>query len=180
MPDEAWSVICDSLETHPTLEVLDLRTTYNDATMDPVMLKTRIHAILDMMKVNMSIHTIHLDSRYSENELFRESVIPYLVTNRLRPRIRAIQKTRPIAYRTKVLGRALLAAHTDPNRFWMLLSGNADVAFPSRTTTIVAAANLPTPATAAATSTVNVTAVAASVMPASTTSATGSLPAYIC
>jgi hypothetical protein len=29
-------------------------------------------------------------------------------------------------YRVKVLGRALLAVRTDPNRFWMLLSGNAD------------------------------------------------------
>jgi hypothetical protein len=45
-----------------------------------------------------------------------------------------------------VLGRALLAVRTDPNRFWVFLSGNAEVAFPSTT----AAASLPTPATAVA------------------------------
>ncbi len=61
-------------------------------------------------------------------------------------RVIAIQKTRPIAYRAKVLGRALLSLRTDPNRFWMLLIGNAEIAFPSMT------ANLPPPATAVATS----------------------------
>jgi hypothetical protein len=49
-----------------------------------------------------------------------------------------------------VLGRALLAVRTDPNRFWMLLLGNAEVAFPSTTATTTAAASLPTPANAAA------------------------------
>jgi hypothetical protein len=49
-----------------------------------------------------------------------------------------------------VLGRALLAVRTDPNRFWMLLLGNAEVAFPSTT----AAESLPTPANATATESV--------------------------
>jgi hypothetical protein len=105
---------------------------------------------LDMMKMNVSIHTIHLQFLYSQHELFRGSVVPYLETNRLRPRVRAIQKTRPIIYRTKVLGRALLATRTNPNRFWMLLTGNAEVALPSRCATIAVTANLPTSATAAA------------------------------
>jgi hypothetical protein len=116
------------------------------------------------MKLNLSIHTIHLSNQYSDHELFRGSVIPYLETNRLRPRLLAIQKTLPIAYRAKVLGRALLATRTDANRFWMLLLGNAEVAFPSRTVTIAAAANHPTPATATATATSTLT-----------TTATGSL-----
>jgi hypothetical protein len=85
--------------------------------------------------VTMSIHTIHLDECYSEDELFRQSVIPCLETNRLRLRVLAIQKSRPDSYRAKVLGRALLAARTDVNSFWMLLSGNAEVALPSTTAT---------------------------------------------
>ncbi len=85
---------------------------------------------------------------FSENEVYRESVIPYLATNRFRPRIRAIQQTRPITYRAGVLGRALIAARSDANSVWMLLSGNAEVAFPSRATTIAVAASLPMSATA--------------------------------
>jgi hypothetical protein len=153
--DETWGAICDSLGTHPTLEVLSLqeKDIHTDPPVPSAVLKSRIQALVDMLKVNMSIHTIHSDYRYSEHELFRGSVIPYLETNRLRSRVRAIiQKTRPIAYRAKVLGRALLSVRTDANSFWMLLSGNADVAFPSRTTTI------------AATSTADVATIAASVI----------------
>jgi hypothetical protein len=104
---------------------------------------------------------MQLNDYYYNHKLFRASVIPYLETNRLRPRLLAIQKTLPHTYRAKVLGRALLAARTDANKFWMLLSGNAEVAFPSTTTTIAAAANLPTPTTAAATYTANVAPVVA-------------------
>jgi hypothetical protein len=53
-------------------------------------------------------------------------------------------------YRAKVLGHALLAVRTDPNRFWMLLSGNPEIDLPSTATTTAAAVRLPTPAAAAA------------------------------
>jgi hypothetical protein len=115
--------------------------------MAPAVLKARIQGLVDMLKLNLSIHTIPLADSYREHERFRRSVIPYLERIRLRPRVRAIKKTPPFPYRAKVLGRALVAARTDASSFWMLLSGNAEVAFPSTT------ANLPAPATAAATAT---------------------------
>jgi hypothetical protein len=155
--DETWGVICDSLNNHPTLEVLNLRAAGGMAALAPAVLKSRIQALVDMLKINMSIRTIHLNDCYSQHEFY--SIVPYLETNRLRPRVHAIQKTRPIPYRVKVLGRALFAVRTDPNHFWMLLSGNAEVAFPSTAATTTSAANLPTTATAAATS--NATPVAA-------------------
>jgi hypothetical protein len=161
--NEAWGAICDSLETHPTLEVLTL---YSKSV--PAVILSHLQALLDLVKINLSIHTIHLNYLYSEHELFRGSVVPYLKTNRFRPRLLAIQKTRPITYRAKVLGRALLSARTDANSFWMLLSGNAEVAFPSRSTA-APATNLPTLATAAAVSTTDAAAFAGPVTPAATT-----------
>jgi hypothetical protein len=112
-----------------------------------------------------------LDSRYNQHEIYCEAVIPFLEANRFRPSFRAIQKTRPITHRVKVLGRALLSARTESDSFWMLLSGNAEAAF----TSTVAAADLPTPATAAAASifTENVAVTASVVSPLMTT---GSLP----
>jgi hypothetical protein len=145
--DVTWGAICDSLKAHPTLEVLNLRGVFT-VTGAPL-LKSQIKKLVDMMKVNMTIHTIHTNPRYIY-ESFRRSVIPYLETNRFRPHLLAIQRTRPQTYRAKVLGRALLAVRTDPNRFWMLLLGNAEVAFPSTT----AAESLPTPANATATESV--------------------------
>jgi hypothetical protein len=182
LKDETWGAICDSLKAHPTLEVLDLSCgVFADSTISPAALNSRVEALVDMMKVNMSIHSIHLHGHYSQHELFQGSVIPYLDANRFRPRVRAIQRIRPIAYRAKVLGQALIAARTDANRFWMILSGNAEVAFPSRTTP---AADVPTPASAAAasaaaaaaSSTANDADVAASAISALTTNAAGSLP----
>jgi hypothetical protein len=160
MSDESWNAVCDSLNTHPTLKVLNLYTD-EGGLLAPAVLKSRIQALVDMLKVNMSMHIIDLGARYSKHELFRGSVIPYLDTNRFRSRVRAIQKTRPIPYRAKVLGRALLAARTDSNRFWMLFSGNVEVASPPTTATTPAAANLPTAVTDAVTS--NTAAVATSV-----------------
>jgi hypothetical protein len=178
--DETWGAIIDSLKAHPTLEILDLRGAFMVDTATPTLPKSQAHKLVDMMKVNMSIHTIHLHDSLSPHDFFRGAVIPYLETNRFRPRPLGIQKTRPIAYRAKLLGRALLAVRTDPNRFWMLVSGNAEIAFPSKTTTIVAAANLPTPATAAATTTATgsfPTAVAAATAATSAaTPSTGFLP----
>jgi hypothetical protein len=84
------------------------------------------------------------EKKFSNHELYRGSAIPFLETNKFRLRVRAIQKTLPFGYRAKVLGRALLAVQDDPNRFWMLLSGNTEVAFPPRATTIAAAASLHT------------------------------------
>jgi hypothetical protein len=147
--DETWDAVCDSLKTHPTLKLLCFRPkhTVRGALLAPAVLTYRLQALVNMLKVNTSIQRIDLGPHlYSEHELFRGSVIPYLETNRLRPRLLAIQKTRPIIYRAKVLGQALLTARTDPNRFWMLLSGNAEVAFPSTTATTTRVANLPTPA----------------------------------
>jgi hypothetical protein len=150
--DETWGVVCDSLKTHPTLEVLDLSSTLATGMMAPAVITSRIQSLLDMIKVNMSIHTINSDPHYSQHVLFREPVIPFLKTNRFRPRLLIIQKIRSIAYRAKVLGRALLSARTDANSFWMLLSGNPEVAFPSATaTTTPAFTSLPTSAAAAAT-----------------------------
>jgi hypothetical protein len=151
MSDETWDVVCDTLKTHPTLQVLHLRSIQTFAE-SPAVIKSRIQAVVKMLKVNMSIHTVCLRDHYREHELFQGSVIPYLETNMLRPRVRAIQKTRPIAYGAKVLGRALLVVRNDPNRFWMLLSGNPEVVFRLTAATT-------TTATAAATS--NVAAVAA-------------------
>jgi hypothetical protein len=93
MNDETWDAVCDSLKTHPTLEVLDLCPGRINPSTVPSVTRSQVQALLDMMKMNMSIHTIHLHLRYSDHA--RESVIPYLETNRLRSRVRAIQKNTP-------------------------------------------------------------------------------------
>jgi hypothetical protein len=76
--DETGGAIRGSLETHPTLQVLHLWSTprLRGAPLAPAVLKFQIQALVDMLKVSMSIHTIRLLERYySNHELFRESVM---------------------------------------------------------------------------------------------------------
>jgi hypothetical protein len=155
MSDETWDAVCDSLKTHPTLQILNLPTIFRIIgviPLAPTVLQFRIQALVNLLKVNISLHTIRTSKLYSEHELFQKSVIPYLETNRLRPRVRAIQQTRPLSYRAKVLGQALVATRvrTDANSLWMLLSGNPEVALSSTTAaTTPAVTNRLAPATAA-------------------------------
>jgi hypothetical protein len=171
LSDETWGVVCDSLKTHPTLKILDLSATLMNSTAEHPVINSRIQALLDMLKVNTSIRFVCLDQCLNSTNFYRESIAPHLETNRFRPHLLAIQKARPIPYRAKVLGRALLAVRTNPNRFWMLLSGNAEVVFPPTTANTAATASLPAPATAAAT--VNI-APAAAIPVATGTSTTNS------
>jgi hypothetical protein len=158
--DETWNAICDSLKTHPTLEVLDLRVFFTNTRPAPAVITSRMQALANMMKVNTSIHTIRLEPQYYEHELYRGSIFPYLATNQFPLRVRAIQKTLPSAYRAKVLSRALLATRTDANSFWMLLSGNAEVVAFASTATAKNLCTHATVGTAANASAVAVTAAA--------------------
>jgi hypothetical protein len=84
---ETWGAICESLATHPTLEVLNLTAAFTNAAMASV-LESRIQALLKMVKMSTSIHTIHLNERQNgAPELFQSSALPYLETNWLRPRL---------------------------------------------------------------------------------------------
>jgi hypothetical protein len=70
--DETWHAICDSLKTHPTLEVLHLSPVSNNTSTVSAVTLSRTQALLNMMKMNMSIHTIHLHDHYLDHELFQE------------------------------------------------------------------------------------------------------------
>jgi hypothetical protein len=71
----------------------------------------------DMLKVNMSMHTIRLHHCYSKHELFQRSVIPYLERNRVSPRHPTNTPNDRIVL--AVLDEHL-SARTDVNHFWML------------------------------------------------------------
>ncbi len=90
---ETLHTFCDSLRAHPTLVVMGLRVHCTNTTVTtPAILKSRMQVLVYMMQMNISIHTIHLDTISRQHKLVRGSIIPYLETNRLRPRLLAIQK----------------------------------------------------------------------------------------
>jgi hypothetical protein len=140
--DENWSVLCESLKPHPTLISLDLRdTSRKNATLPPLPhvvpegrvpadeQKTgRTRAVAEMMKVNTLLQTIRLDENDRDEQVYTESILPYLGTNRYSPRVLAIKKA-DIPLRRPLLGLALQteSVRNDSNLLWMFLSGNPDV-----------------------------------------------------
>jgi hypothetical protein len=138
MNDASWGAVCDLIKTltHPTLQVLDFATyhPYGVTAVINSRIPVLIQALVNMLKVNVSIHTItwypRLDTHNSE--LFQGSVVPYLETNGGCASRHPANS--PISYRARVLGRALLL---EPTPIYSgCFSQNAEIAFPSTTANI--------------------------------------------
>jgi hypothetical protein len=79
-----------------------------------------------MMRYNTILHTINLSKDERDEQIYTESILPYLKTNRYRPRVLAVEKTKERPFRERMLGRALASVKTDANLVWMFLSENVD------------------------------------------------------
>jgi hypothetical protein len=131
--DESWSILCQSLEQHPTLISLDLRDTRpTRQASEEVILeqkRTRTRAIADLLEGNTILQTVHLSEQEREGRIYTELIQPRLEINLYRVRVLAIkegtQNDRP--FREKVLGRALHCVRSNPNLVQMFLSQNMDV-----------------------------------------------------
>jgi hypothetical protein len=130
---EHWNLLIHSLVSHPSLEVLDLGGTRERPSRQELSSHTpldrkarRTSAVGEMLKSNTVIHTVSLSDADLHRDIFDESIQPWLEMNLFWPRIMSIKGTvGPL--REKVLGQALRKVRHNPNRMWMILSGNGDV-----------------------------------------------------
>jgi hypothetical protein len=72
MSDETWDTVFDSLKTRPTIQVLSLQPVQArlEPPLKPAQLKSRIQRLMDMLKMNVSIHNIRVHDYYSKHEHF--------------------------------------------------------------------------------------------------------------
>jgi hypothetical protein len=130
--DDNWSVLCQSLQAHPTLTTLGLyATTPRSPAGAEIMLSAeqkarRTRVLAEMMKENKAVHTIFFSANDRDQQIYTEEIHPYLVTNIYRPRVLDVKKTQDRPFREKVLGRAVYRVRNNPNLVWMLLSENVD------------------------------------------------------
>jgi hypothetical protein len=134
--DDNWSVLCESLKTHPTLTKLYLHCTSPRSppstrgrivmTDDQKAHRTRLLA--EMMQENTILNTLELSESVSDQQIYTEEILPYLETNRYRPRVLAIKKA-DLSLRRSLLGLALQteSVRKDSNLLWIFLSENADI-----------------------------------------------------
>jgi hypothetical protein len=126
--DENWSLLCQSLQVHPTLTSLDLRNTarvqingLSDEQKTP-----RTNLVAEMMQTNTILQTIDIFPRERDQRIYSETILPRLETNRFRPRVLAVKKIVDGPFREKILSRALHCVRSNPNLLWMFLSQNVD------------------------------------------------------
>jgi hypothetical protein len=135
--DDNWSILCESLKAHPTLTILNLFDNrpiiFDDIDDDDGLLSDeaqkahRTRLLADMVQANTIMLTIELARYERDDHIYTDEILPYLETNRYRPRVLAIKKTIERPFREKkVLGRALFCAKSNPNLVWMFLSQNVD------------------------------------------------------
>jgi hypothetical protein len=136
--DENWTILCQSLQAHPTLTSLNLIGTWPRSPADDwrrprssislsaeqKTLRTRL--LRDMVQHNTVLQTIDLHVSERDEHIYTQEIQPYLVTNLYRPRVLAIKKTKDRPFREKVLGKAVYSVRINPNLVWMLLSENVD------------------------------------------------------
>jgi hypothetical protein len=134
--DENWSILCHSLENHPTVTTLDLACTGpknpdGKRVFSEEQKTNRTLALAELMQTNTVLHTIRLFPGEFDERIFAESIQPRLETNLNRPRVLAVKKeVDNRSFRRKVLGRALSCVNSNPNLVWMFLSENLDAFSP--------------------------------------------------
>jgi hypothetical protein len=134
--DENWSILCRSLQKHPTLASVDLACTgpKNPAgkrLFTEEQKNNRTLALAKVMQTNTMINTIRLFPGEFDELIFAESIQPRLEANLNRPRVLAVKKEdNNGSFREKVLGRALSCVSSDANLVWMFLSENVDAFSP--------------------------------------------------
>jgi hypothetical protein len=121
--DENWTILCQSLQAHPTLISLNL-----EHTIPARHFVVRTSAVAEMIKHNTILNTIELSDGHYDTQVYAEMIQPFLETNKYRPRVHAIKKA-DIPLRRPLLGLALQtdSVRNDANILWMFLSGNPDV-----------------------------------------------------
>jgi hypothetical protein len=130
--DENWTIMCQSLQAHPTLTSLNLEDTRPMGPAGAAIIfseeqKThRTLVLAEIIQENAVLQTITLSEHERDEHIYMEEIRPNLETNLYRPRVLAVKKTKDRPFREKVLGRAVYSVRSHPNLVWMLLSENVD------------------------------------------------------
>jgi hypothetical protein len=134
---EQWKTLCQSLAQHPALTELNLHHTargrpLHGPTLCDSQKKQKTRTIANMMRMNTVLHNVELSELERDELIYKQEIAPYLETNLHRSRLLTMKKSKCETLRRKLLGRSFARINDNSNLIWMFLSGNADVALPSK------------------------------------------------
>jgi hypothetical protein len=128
--DENWTVLCQSLCSHPTLETLNLSGTFDDLNagiMSNASKTHRCNCIVDLLRSNTILRSVHLTREERDETIWSESILPHLQTRKYQPLVLEIKAVVDQSRRSKLLGRALDSVKTKPYLLYLFLTGNVDI-----------------------------------------------------
>ena len=128
--DENWTVMCQSLRSHPTLETLDLSGTFcdlNAGIMSNASKAHRCNCIVDLLRSNTILRSIHLTREERDETIWSETILPHLQTRKVQLLVLKIKVVADQPSRFKLFGRALDSVKTKPYLSYLFLSGNVDI-----------------------------------------------------
>jgi hypothetical protein len=127
--DENWTLLCQSLRSHPTLDTLDLSGTFHNpnAGMTNASKKHRCTCIVNLLRSNTVLSSVHLTRDERDETIWRESIVPHLQTRTYHPLVREIKAVADQPRRFKLFGRALNSVKTKPHLLYLFVIGSVDI-----------------------------------------------------
>jgi hypothetical protein len=124
--DDNWSMLCQSLAGHPSLERMDvLRGRF--VPLSKTQKRRRTEMLAEMLKVNTVLHSITVTLEDYNQRIIHDEVRPRLFVNNYRPRVRAMRtQSNDNSLRAKLLERALHSVNEHPTILWMFLTSHKD------------------------------------------------------
>jgi hypothetical protein len=126
MSNEIWSLLFNSLSTHPRIKVLYLTARQADHMILRAESKTTwMNAIIQMLRQNTVIHTIESPDYFNNEGLYQNFILPRLEMNRnsFEVQRQAVKRADP-SIRPQLLGRALHVVRYNPELVFLFLSEN--------------------------------------------------------
>jgi hypothetical protein len=131
--DENWSILCQSIARHPTLELVDVSSQIpifpggNERVvpLSETQKTRRAKMLLEMLKVNTVLRDITMSMQDCNQQILYVEIFPRLLINRYRPRVREI-RTQDHTLRAKLLGRALYSVNGNPSIILLFLSSHKE------------------------------------------------------
>jgi hypothetical protein len=127
--NENWTVLCQSLRSHPALETLDLSGTfhYPNAGITDASKEHRCTCIVNLLQTNTVLRSVHLTREERDETIWSESILPHLQTRTYQPLILEIKAVSDQPRRFKLFGRALDSVKTKPYLLHLFVIGNVDI-----------------------------------------------------
>jgi hypothetical protein len=127
--DDNWDMLCQSIARHPALERMDVTRESGEyiQAFSELQKTERTEMLAEMLKVNTVLHNITLTPQDYNQRILSDEILPRLLVNKYRPRVRALRTQNNDNFlRAKLLGRALHSVNVHPTIIWIFLTSHKD------------------------------------------------------